>query len=93
MLQKQYSRTSQFRCALLPPGFLLELFFFFSQSYPFCFAFAPSRSSFVILSSCLLIHANHINYISPVISAFVIVEVIPLHSWTVQGSEIVESPK
>ena len=26
MLQKQYSCTSKFWCALLPPGFLLELF-------------------------------------------------------------------
>ena len=26
MLQKQYSCTSKFRCTLLPPGFLLELF-------------------------------------------------------------------
>ena len=26
MLQKQYSCTWKFRCVLLPPGFLLELF-------------------------------------------------------------------
>ena len=30
MLQKQYSCTLKFRCVLLPPGFLLELFVSFS---------------------------------------------------------------
>ena len=87
MLQKQYSCTLKFRCALLPPGFLLELFVSVSL-----ILFVLHLLRLVVhLSFCL--NANHINYTSPLISAFVIVAFVPLHPYTVQGSEIVESPE
>ena len=66
------------RCALLPPGFLLELF--------------VSVSLFLFVLN-LLTHVDLIIFISPVISAFVIVEFYSVTPQHISVSKIAVSPK
>ena len=49
---------------IAPPGFLFNMFIFVSLFFSVYFAFAQSRSSFVIVSQCLLIHAGHVQIVS-----------------------------